>query len=455
MYFSVVIGLLVVIRISLFIYFVVTEGQFIVGDSSLYTQLARNLIDHQVFSIEFQPPFDLDAFRTPGYPLMLVLLEYLGMKGGYWIAFWQEVIYGCCLWLFYRSSLPIFGKKVARIGLLFLLVELGGLSYPRFIISETLFLIFFIPGLLLVGHYLKNLDWRYLVLGGFILGVGVLIRPVLLYFPLVICGTLIAFAFRNKQQWIHGGVFLLTVLVTISPWLARNQQHFGAPFISGQQSNMFANYHVPIVWEESKGIPFNEGYKIIAQQVGFAVMLEEKEKGRKLTPVEFFKVQQHVALKELAIYPGNYAKQWLFGTLKTMMGVNLTEIYFSLKIEPDRVHFFDIKEASFFKKVFKFLLAQDKFVLLMVILRGVITVFALLGALAIIGRKDCFLWIMMLANFYFICIPGPMGNARFRFPVEVFWFIQSYFGFIWIKAHWDNRQNLIDNIVGNQLKENA
>jgi hypothetical protein len=36
-----------------------------------------------------------------------------------------------------------------------------------------------------------------------------------------------------------------------------------------------------------------------------------------------------------------------------------------------------------------------------------------------------------MANCYFIFLPGPMGYARFRFPVDVFWFVQAYIGLVW------------------------
>jgi len=436
MIFAVLVGALILLRIGLFLYFIMIEGQYMSDDSPMYIALANNLLEHQVFSTSIQPPFEYDVFRTPGFPAFLALLAYLGMESFYWVSFWQEIIYCSCIWFFYRYSLSLFDEKIVKAGVIFLLIESGGFAYPKLILSEILFLPFFMASLLLIGHYLKKLDWRYLALSGFIMGLGTLVRPALLYFPIVICLTLIAFDFSSKQRWLHSGLLLLIIAVTVSPWLIRNQQHFGKLFISGQQSNMFANYHVPIMWESAKGIPFWEGQKIIAHQVDSAIKQQEKQQGKALTLIETYKVQQAIAFKELVQYPEDYAKQWLFGILKTMMGMNLTELYQTIYVQPNRVHFFDIQELNFFNKVFKFLKAQDKFVLLAVILRGMIAVFALLGALAIIARKDCFLWIMMLANFYFICIPGPMGYSRFRFPVEVFWFIQAYFGFIWLMSYW-------------------
>ena len=65
--------------------------------------------------------------------------------------------------------------------------------------------------------------------------------------------------------------------------------------------------------------------------------------------------------------------------------------------------------------------------------RLIITFCAAIGTLVIIKRKDPFLWVIFLANFYFICITGPMGHPRFRIPVESFWFLQALLGLEFIR----------------------
>jgi hypothetical protein len=100
----------------------------------------------------------------------------------------------------------------------------------------------------------------------------------------------------------------------------------------------------------------------------------------------------------------------------------------------ERLRFFDVEALDFKEKVFTFLINQDYFYIFEALLRVLISIFALCGAIWIIVKKDCFLFVMMLASFYFICTPGPMGYARFRFPVEVFWFIQAYFGFFGVRS---------------------
>ena len=79
MYF-ILIALLLVFRIVLFVYFVVTEGQYLAPDSAGYINLATNLIDHQTFSSSLQSPFEIDFFRTPGYPFFSSIIKIFRLR---------------------------------------------------------------------------------------------------------------------------------------------------------------------------------------------------------------------------------------------------------------------------------------------------------------------------------------------------------------------------------------
>lgn len=41
------------------------------GDSAVYSRLARNMLEHGVFSVDEQPPYDPTLIRMPGYPIFL------------------------------------------------------------------------------------------------------------------------------------------------------------------------------------------------------------------------------------------------------------------------------------------------------------------------------------------------------------------------------------------------
>ena len=301
------------------------------------------------------------------------------------------------------------------------------------ILSETLFMPFLLAGLMAIGTYLRQRqNCLLLVIAGGLLGIGAWVRPVVMYFPLVIACTLIVFDFKKPTRWLHTGTFLLVFILTLSPWLLRNHHYFGKLIMSGQQSNMLANYHVPVVWESALGVPFWEGHERIKKQVRHSIKDKAKSLQRQLTAVERNEVEQQLALQELSKFPVHYLKQWFFGTMKTMNGANLLGLYHAFDYRVERLRFFEIKSTEFKDKVFIFLVNQDYAFIFEVLLRVLISGFALLGVFAIVKKKDCFLWLIMLANFYFICTPGPMGYARFRFPIEVFWFIQAYLGFTWL-----------------------
>ncbi len=420
------------LHVIAFILFVAMDGQYYSDDSALYLELAKNLIEqHRFVSPSDSGKLVPEVFRTPGYPLFLAPFVALNLNF-YWIAGAQELIYLLAVGLFWQYGRVLLGERMTRLGVVFLLLEPGGFAYPKLILSETVFLFFFVSGFLALGHYLHRKRLVLIVLAGVLFGLGAWVRPAILYFPVAVALVLLFLARRDRRYWRHAAVFLFCFVLIIAPWLYRNHQQFGRFFMTGQQSNMFANYHVPIVWEAVKGIPFWQAQEQMRQKVRAAAQKQAEQQDRPLSRVEYFDLQQKRAVQELLHYPAAYLQQWLFGILKTMNGVNLTELYHNFHYRENRLHYFDVAATNFFERVWIFITNQDKPVLILVLFRVVISALALLGVFFIVARKNVFLWLLLLANFYFICLPGPMGYSRFRFPVEVFWFAQAVLGYCWL-----------------------
>jgi 4-amino-4-deoxy-L-arabinose transferase-like glycosyltransferase len=435
MWFRVFIGLVITLKIGMFWYFV-EYGQFVDNDSALYIKLAENIVDHQVFSESSAAPFEAQVFRTPGYPAFLAALTSLGMEGSYWAVFWQELIYGFCVFLFYHFGKCLFDRNIVVAGVIFLLLDPGGLVHPKLMMSETLFLPFFFLGLFAIGIYLRESKWQNLIAAGFLFGLGTLIRPAVMYLPFAIAITLCCFDFRNIKRWLHASSFMLMFILTLSPWLVRNYLHFDTLFISSSHGNILAKYHVPIVWDAAGILPREQGNILILKRIKKAVAEQSSKIDRPLTEVEIDGVEKKLAVVELAKYPYIYLKQWIFGCIKTMSGPFITQLYDSYGIRSERVHFYDIvrQEDNFAEGVWQYFINLDLIFLVNALATLIMAGLALLGVFNIISQRNCFLWIMMLSNFYFICIPGPEGYPRFRFPVSLFWFIQAYLGFRWIAA---------------------
>src|SRR3989344_1031358 len=47
------------------------------GDSPGYMTIAKNFVEHSVFSFNNVPPYAPTNFRTPGYPLFLALIYFI------------------------------------------------------------------------------------------------------------------------------------------------------------------------------------------------------------------------------------------------------------------------------------------------------------------------------------------------------------------------------------------
>ncbi len=418
---------LVLLRAAFLAYFLFSGGETLEPDSPIYLALSDNLASFGWFSRSAEV-FAPEVLRTPGYPLVLSLFSLLGVKSVYWISVTQEIIYLGTALLFYRGIKRLLDERIAQVTTVFLLVEPGSLAYPKFIISEVLFLPFIVVALLLAGFYFRDGGWHRLLVAGILLGLATMIRPAATYLPLLF-GAVIWLGSRHRTRAaLHAGVMVLAFLTVLSPWLFRNYAHFDSLYVSGQTSNMLANYHVPIVWESTHGRSFEEGRAMMQRRVAEAAAAEVVKRNRPLDSVDMFQLQQSMAIEELARQPSTYAKQWFYGVLKTVLGSNVTEVYHAIDIRADRLRYSDIVEPSFVRKVLQFLIHQDPLVWMDVVLRGILAVCALMGAWAIVRSNEPFLWIILLANVYFVFIPGPMGHARFRFPVEGFIFIQAWLG---------------------------
>ncbi len=429
--FSRAVLVLLALRLGLLLLLWAVGGEPLQPDSPLYLQLAAGLAEQGWFSASlttFQP----EVFRTPGYPAYLALFYPTGLPTGLNHLFWpllvQEGLYLVSVGIFYIGTRTLLDLGLARAVVIFLLIEPGGIAYPKLLLSDTLHLALIVPAVFALGGHLRTQRWSWLITAGVLLGAAAWVRPAAFLLPVVFAPVLIVASRFRRAGFIRAGVLVLVTTLTLSPWLARNQSVFGTPYLSGQASNMFANYHLPYVWEVTRGLPFQDGQREVAALTEQAVAEAEAELGRALNAVERLNVQQALALAELKQHPAPYAQRWIIGMLKTLLGPGLLDAYAAYGHQPERIRFAAIDEASFTRKVTQFLAGQDLLVLTEVLLRGLLLGLALIGALVILRSGNPFLWIILLFTAYTIAIPGPMGLTRLRFAAEGFLFLQAWLG---------------------------
>ncbi len=425
--FALAVALLLGLRLVLLLLLWSVGGEPLQPDSPLYLELAAGLVEQGWFSSSpdvYRP----EVFRTPGYPAFLALFQWLGLTGTFWPLLVQELLYVGTVAVFYVGTRALLDVGLARALVLFLLIEPGGIAYPKLILSDTLSLALIVPAIFALGWHLKTKRWSWLIAAGLLLGAAAWVRPAAFLLPVVLAPVLIAAGRFRRDALARAGLLVLTTTLTLSPWLARNQALFGTAYLSGQASNMFTSYHLPYVWEVTRGLPFLDGQREAAAIAEQAVAAAEHERGRPLNAVERLDAQQEAALEVLLQHPGVYAQRWLIGMLKTLLGPGLLDAYAAYGHQPDRVRFSAIEAPSVARRLGIFLAEQDWLVLGEVLLRGLLLGLALIGALVVLRSGNAFLWVIMLFSAYTVAIPGPMGLTRLRFAAEGFLFVQAWLG---------------------------
>ena len=415
------------LRLLLVVLLWAVGGEPLQPDSPLYLQLAAALADKGWFSVDTQV-YVPEVFRTPGYPAYLAAFLVQGVPGTFWPLLGQELLYLATVAAFFVGTRSMLDGGLARAVVIFLLIEPGGIAYPKLILSDTLNLALIVPALFALGAHLKSGRWSWLVAASLLLGAAAWVRPAAFLLPMVFAPVLIVAGRLRRDAFLRAGLLMLVTTLTLSPWLGRNVLVFGTPTLSGQASNMFVNYHLPYVWEVTRGLPFQDGQRQAAALAEQAIAAAEAERGAPLNAVERLKVAQAAALDQLKAQPEAYAQRWAIGMLKTLLGPGLLDAYAAYGHQAERVRFSTIDEASFARKIMTFLAGQDWLVLAEVVLRAGLLALALVGAVVILRSGNAFLWIIMLFSAYTVFIPGPMGLTRLRFAAEGFLFLQAWLG---------------------------
>lgn len=219
-------------------------------DSEQYWQLAKNLVEHNIFSLNSSPPFIQESFRTPGYPFFISIF-YRIIPAAWFIIIFQNIIALISISLIYKISKLLFNKRfIALLSALIYAVEPAVIYWNNQLLSETLFVFFLLLSVYLFVKYIF-LAKRYLLSTGLILGgllalasytrtVAQFIIPIFIIFSL---------SFKNINQRI-ALIFLMVAsfFVLSGPWLIRNKALINAYDFSGASKGVGFRRHMNMVY---------------------------------------------------------------------------------------------------------------------------------------------------------------------------------------------------------------
>jgi 4-amino-4-deoxy-L-arabinose transferase-like glycosyltransferase len=219
-----VVLLAVVARLGLFLAASgVPEGFVHEPDSSEYWTLARNLVGAGRFSLQPGPPFAPDHTRTPGYPAVLATLAVLAGPAPVAAALVGALIGAGTVAVLVVGGARSLGPERAAVAGGILALDPASVAYSMALLTEPLFTLCLVLGLLAVWDGLRVGRLASLARGSAWLGLAALVRPIGLYLPLLLAGALASRRDRG-WRWLAAGatVLLLGTGGLTLPWMLRN-----------------------------------------------------------------------------------------------------------------------------------------------------------------------------------------------------------------------------------------
>lgn len=206
------------------------------GDSLIYGEIAKNLLQHNVFGMEESGEIVPTLIRLPGYPAFLAaIFSIFGMEHYTAVLRTQIVIDLATCFLVAETARRAISERAAKVA--FLLAALCPLTanYCAAPLTETLSIFAAAAALLAVVCALdeRTWKWRYWLLAGLAVAMGILLRPdggVLLAAILLYTGWQLLRrqdGEGSRKELLAGGVIVtLVALAPLIPWTVRNWRVF-------------------------------------------------------------------------------------------------------------------------------------------------------------------------------------------------------------------------------------
>lgn len=399
-----------IIKIFFFIFLLYFDLSLLYGDQSKYWDLSEKIFNENVFFYK-----EFGTMRVPLYPLFLAGLKLIN-SNIYFIIFTQMLINFYVLYLIFKIGF-LFSLKIANISVLISALSLNLLNSSFFILTESLFLPFF---LIFMFNFLKffsenNYNYKYLIISSIFLGLATLTRPLSLYFFIII---FFVFFKKNITSNLKSlSIFLIIFSIILSPWCIRNYKLFDNYSLTNSAGPNLAGYYLPYLASNQENKPVNQTRDIIYKELKKTINYDQNPFNYSIEESKFF-------LKKIKNYSLIvFIETWLEGNLKFIFTPPIVDLYYLLDI--DKTNFSEINEKSFIKSCLIYLFDNEnkQFSILMILSIFIIMISRMLSLISLfVFEKKNFLIMAIMVSIIILnlILTGPIGSARYRIIVEPF-----------------------------------
>jgi 4-amino-4-deoxy-L-arabinose transferase-like glycosyltransferase len=262
-------GLITLIEIaSLALFFVVAAvdaDRIFSPDSLTYLNSARALRQIRRFAIDPVSPDQPQIMRTPGYPLFLAIILFIGGDRYAGVILIQILLHLGTIGLTYHLTRRICTRQLAILAAVLLALDLASSVSAHQVLTETLFTFGFVltltAGLACLSP--SHAPARLAMLYGSLLALTTLIRPIT-YYGIGLVVLIFPMLWRRVCRYSFGTIaralcaLVLPWVVMIGGWHVRNWEVAGIPEFSGIQNYNLLFYRGAAIVARRDGISFAE-----------------------------------------------------------------------------------------------------------------------------------------------------------------------------------------------------
>lgn len=377
------------------------------SDGIYFLRLARSLWRYHGFFLEEPRGWVPELFRLPGYPLFLAPFIAISLSPIFWIALAQSILGVWTVVIAWQWFSRFTDARGAYVGAAILAIDFVILFHTPMVLAETWLTFVQVIVLAHLWGSLKTPRLSAVALNGLLWGALTLIKPVFMYFPLLMCWGW----FPQKK---HIALFALCAYLIPAAWVLRNGTVMNVWGLSTQSGFALLEYPAATVLAEATNRPWLEVKNELRAKIDATFPQGYKNESEQSA------AYAKEAIQILKQHPLLLAKDCFKGSLRILCGTGagLWKLHF-----PDK----DQKQFSG-EATIRYSLAMLKHDPWLIPLQAIyaVALLAIYGYFVLGVQKmwktgaklDATLWVAGVL--YLLLVSSHQGYSRFRIPLMPF-----------------------------------
>lgn len=315
------------------------------------------------------------------------------------------------------------------------------LVHASYILTETLFTLFFVWGLCALLWSLRRNTMRFLIVGGFLFGLALMTRPVMIHYLAALVPALaVALWLQGKSTWLRSAAFAvipaILILAFAAPRVIDHYRHYGYASLTAQEGTHLLNWFYGCL---ASATPCAERGRIVEEMRPISeqrVVALGKDKDN---PFAVSAVESRLAIEKiLSTPPSLIVTSMSVGMFRVLMQTGFYESF--AQFRQPLTFFSAMPGGSLTERLSNFVRtnATNGFMLLWVLAQAVLVLSRGVQLAGLVHglREPAYrgaTLILAATIVYFLVLTGPVASPKYRIPIEPPLLILFGMGWVWLR----------------------